>query len=58
MTRRELEPFWLLELCIDDLKAEQAQWYCPGVTVETFNDEVIARARELVTQSCGSDGAA
>ncbi len=57
MERIELQPFWLLQFCIDDLKAGEEQWYCPGVTLETFDDEVLAEALELVTQNCPSEAA-
>ena len=57
VTRVELEPFYLLQCCIDDLKAGQMQWYCPGVSLETFDDEVLAKALELVTQNCPNEAA-
>jgi len=47
INRGELQPFWLLQLAIRDLRAGQRQWYCPDLTLDTFDGAVLAAAREL-----------
>ena len=51
--RRELQPFWLLELGIHDLEGGGPQFYYDGLTSDNFDDLVRNEARLLV-EKCGA----
>jgi hypothetical protein len=52
ITKRELQPFWLLNLGVQDLEAGEPSWYYPGLTLENFDDLVRREARALTRESC------
>jgi hypothetical protein len=52
ITRRELQPFWLLNLGVQDLEAGEPAWHYPELTSENLDDLVRREARALTQKSC------
>jgi hypothetical protein len=53
LSRREVQPFWLLDLGHQDLQAGQPSWHYAELTMANFDDLVRRECSVLIQKACG-----